>query len=249
MKTRGALRFTLIELLVTIAIIAILASFMLPALSRARKAAHDTTCINRQKQISLGGVLYASDWGDVLPHRGGSAAYAFPWLSSQSPRNKLIDGYGIPAEGFKCPVAMSYIRKDGMRQNSQHIYLNPRLGGRSGDYDESKSEKPTIRQLNSEYFWFGDSRVWSNFSDKINISMELYPETVWEIDSVNVPWMWNLKDTYAPYVYGRGHREGITAQFVFGDCHTEKIKRTEAQQMYDSKSLMRSDFCGYKSHK
>lgn len=64
MKRRS---FTLIELLVTIAIIAILASLLLPALKTAREQATAILCANQLKQCGLLMHQYAGDSDGLFP--------------------------------------------------------------------------------------------------------------------------------------------------------------------------------------
>jgi prepilin-type N-terminal cleavage/methylation domain-containing protein len=55
--------FTLIELLVTIAIIAILAALVFPALARSKETARRTVCVNNLRQICAGLSMYVTDYG------------------------------------------------------------------------------------------------------------------------------------------------------------------------------------------
>lgn len=72
MKRQG---FTLIEMLVVIAIINILASQLLPALSTAREKGRQANCINNLRQFSQSVEMYRQDYDDNLPY----------WLSNLQP--------------------------------------------------------------------------------------------------------------------------------------------------------------------
>lgn len=67
--------FTLVELLIVIAIIAILAAMLLPALNKARAKAHSSSCLSKQKQIAQAILMYADDYKFLCPtNNQGTAA-------------------------------------------------------------------------------------------------------------------------------------------------------------------------------
>ena len=66
--------FTLIELLVVVAIIGILASILMPSLSKAREKGRQAVCMNNNKQISMAVIMYSQD--SVIPdHWDGTKSW------------------------------------------------------------------------------------------------------------------------------------------------------------------------------
>jgi prepilin-type N-terminal cleavage/methylation domain-containing protein/prepilin-type processing-associated H-X9-DG protein len=117
--------FTLIELLVVVAVIAILAALLLPALGKAKAQAHSSSCLGNMRQCGFGLVSYAGDFNDSVI--GGEANAPSPkTLAANLMADMLMlcgylprvgePGYADPASGatvftrvppknaFSCPA-------------------------------------------------------------------------------------------------------------------------------------------------
>ena len=172
--------FTLIELLIVIAIIAILASLLLPALSSARNTAKAASCLNHLKQFGAAHALYQCDWDGALAHSSAqtSGGATFAWANKIAPyvgysavdrsfESNAKPGYvkGQRNNIFTCPVV-----PDPIDPNYPHYTVNGAMGAvspyGSGDvpydppYSVSAYRNPSVK------FFLADgtgtySRTWS----------------------------------------------------------------------------------------
>jgi len=95
---KGKFGFTLVELLVVIGIIAVLISVLLPALSKARRAAATVQCSSNMRQVSLAMLQYITFNKGRLPPCGAPQipnVYPFGWWWA----NELVRGKFIAAQG------------------------------------------------------------------------------------------------------------------------------------------------------
>jgi prepilin-type N-terminal cleavage/methylation domain-containing protein/prepilin-type processing-associated H-X9-DG protein len=119
--------FTLIELLVVVAIIAILAAMLLPALKRAKDNAKRAHCLNNLRQIAFIVNAYTLDHGGWLPYGFATAAMGDPEPDINGGhqqfalcRVRAFDGTGDLLNDPAFPYARKPIQHPVNRLNGNH---------------------------------------------------------------------------------------------------------------------------------
>lgn len=144
--------FTLIELLIVIAIIAILAAMLLPALNKAREKGKATTCRNNLKQVLLFALMYADDNEERLPkYNQHDYPYTYVLFGRQPSWSK------IPTikNSFSCP-SLPYNPSAGLYRNQfAQVY---------GIVIASQGYNLKVCKNPSQTMLFGDSYSYSKFN-------------------------------------------------------------------------------------
>lgn len=148
---KGRNAFTLVEMLVVIAIIAILASLLMPSMQSALQTARMTACTNNYRQIGYATELYLEEWRGIFPaynRKYGSSPYVrwnmhlLPYLEPALAEQQGLyfdNTVWYKARVFDCPSAPA-----GYNSNTSSAYgCNGWLSGSLTPVRRSQVDKPS----------------------------------------------------------------------------------------------------------